>query len=94
MSSAESQSQWFFEHIFREIFLNQIKNSNFFEILLEETQSPGPYLEIDTKKPAIDAILGLWTVLQIYLIASSFYVVNFFYSLKFASFDFQSKITF
>jgi len=49
----------FFEHNFREIFLNQIKNSNFFEILLEETQSPDPTLEIDTKKPAIDAILGL-----------------------------------
>ena len=89
MSSAESQSQWFFEHIFREIFLNQIKNSNFFEILLEETQSPGPYLEIDTKKPAIDAILGLWTVLQIYLIASSFYIVNFFLLFEICKFWFS-----
>ena len=89
MSSAESQSQWFFEHIFWEIFLNQIKNWNFFEILLEETQSPGPYLEIDTKKPAIDAILGLWTVLQIYLIASSFYVVNFFLHFEICKFWFS-----
>ena len=47
--------------------MNQIENSNYFEILLEETKFPGPYLEIDTKKPPTDAILGLWTVVQIYL---------------------------
>jgi len=47
-SYAEIESQGFSKYICLTFFIYQTKYSNYFKILLEETQSPWPYIKTDT----------------------------------------------